>query len=153
MRRLSPALALTALLAAAPAQAENPEGLWLTEKKGVVVKLYECGDALCGQTVWMKKMTYKNGAPRLDAKNPDPALRDRHWCGIEVITDVKPKGDGEWKGGEVYDPKTGETFDFDIKAKGPDRLKVRGYLGVPLLGKSENWTRTDGAGLEFCSGA
>lgn len=141
---------------AAPAHAvdpaTDPTGLWLTEKKGVVVDLYECDGALCGRTVWLKKMTFKNGEPRLDAKNPDPALRDRHWCGIEVITGVKPKGDGAWRGGKVYDPKTGERFDFDIEAT-KTGLKVRGYLGLPLLGKSERWTRADGAGLTLCDGA
>lgn len=149
--------AATIAAAASPAAAEglsSPTGLWLTEKKGVVVDLYECGanGALCGRTVWLKKMTYKNGSPRLDAKNPDPALRDRHWCGIQVISGVKPAGDGEWRRGEVYDPKTGETFDFDIEQTSAG-LKVRGYLGVPLLGKSERWTRADPASIERCDGA
>lgn len=133
------------------AKAASPEGYWLTEKKGVIVKLFSCeGDRLCGQTVWMKRMTFKDGAPRLDAKNPDPALRDRHWCGITPITGLKPKGDGEWGGGEVYDPKTGETFDFKLETRG-DRVKVRGYLGVPLLGKSETWTKADLTDITFCT--
>lgn len=144
---------LPALDHIARAVEDDPTGLWLTEKKGVIVDLYPCGgDRLCGRTVWLKKMTNKDGSPRLDANNPDPALRGRHWCGIEAITDVKAAGDGAWEGGEVYDPKTGKTFDFDIERKG-DSLKVRGYLGVKLLGKSETWTRTDGAGKELCGGA
>ena len=140
------------LLAAVPlldARAATPEGYWLTEKKGVIVKLFDCEGALCGQTVWLKKMTHKDGAPRLDAKNPDPALRDRHWCGITPITGLKAKGDGEWRGGKVYDPKTGETFDFRLETRG-DKVKVRGFLGVPLLGKSETWTKADLAGKDLC---
>ncbi|MEM7525967.1 MAG: DUF2147 domain-containing protein [Pseudomonadota bacterium] len=148
------ALTLAALPALDAAFAGDPTGLWLTQKKGVIVNLYECGDdgALCGRTVWMKRMVNKDGSPRIDAKNPEPSLRSRHWCGIEVISDVKPAGDGAWKGGEIYDPKTGDTFDFDISERG-DGLKVRGYLGLPLLGKSETWTRTDGAGVSLCEGA
>lgn len=143
---------LPTLIAAARADSA-PTGLWLTQKEGVIVDLYECGeDALCGRTVWLKKMTNKDGSPRLDAENPDPALRARHWCGIEVITGAKSVAPGEWKGGEIYDPKTGDTFDFDIETAG-ERLKVRGYLGLPLLGKSETWTRTDAAGLDRCDGA
>lgn len=145
------------LIAVLPALAEYANaspatGLWLTEKKGVIVKIYDCDGALCGQTVWLKKMSFKDGTPRLDAKNPDPSLRDRHWCGIHVIKGVKPKAAGKWEGGKVYDPKTGETFDFDIE-KTSKGLKVRGYLGLPLLGKSEKWTRTDGEGVELCAGA
>lgn len=132
------------------AAAGAPTGLWLTEKEGVIVNLYECGDnALCGRTVWLKKPNWKDGSPRLDTENPDPALRSRPWCGIEVITNVKAAGPGEWEGGEVYDPKSGSSYDFDIEQKG-DRLKVRGYLGFSMLGKSETWTRTDGAGRQLC---
>lgn len=144
------------LLALAPALAPDaraagaPTGLWLTEKEGVIVDLYECGaDALCGRTVWLRKMTNKDGSPRLDTANPDPALRDRHWCGMEVITNVEAAGSGVWEGGEIYDPKSGRFYDFNIETRG-ERLKVRGYLGLPLLGKSETWTRTDAGGKTLC---
>ena len=141
---------LSLLTPGAALATQGPYGLWLTEKKGVIIDVYDCGQALCARTVWLKKMNHKDGAPRLDAKNPDASLRSRHWCGIEVITDVKPAGANQWEGGDIYDPKTGETFSFDMKQTG-DRMKVRGYLGVKLLGKSETWTRTDGAGVTFCS--
>ena len=146
-------LAALLLAVAAPladAFAAPPEGYWLTEKKGVMVRIYDCDGALCGQTVWLKKMNHSDGAPRLDAKNPDPALRDRHWCGITAITGLKQDGEGEWSGGEVYDPKTGETFDFKLETVG-ERVKVRGFLGVPLLGKSETWTKADPATVELCA--
>ena len=143
-------IALLPALAAFGARAGSPEGYWLTEKKGVIVKLYDCGEALCGQTVWLKKMTFSDGAPRLDTKNPDPSLRDRHWCGITAITGLKQAGGGTWEGGEVYDPKTGETFDFKLEDKG-DKVNVRGFLGVPFLGKSETWTRADVTDVSFCA--
>ena len=141
---------MTFLLPSALTAAASPYGLWLTEKKGVIVDVYACGDNLCGRTVWLKKMKFKDGRDRLDAKNPDASLRNRHWCGIEVITGVKPVSATEWEGGDVYDPKTGKTFDFDMEQRG-DKMKVRGYLGVKMLGKSETWTRTDGAGVSLCA--
>ena len=52
-------LAALLLAVAAPladAFAAPPEGYWLTEKKGVMVRIYDCDGALCGQTVWLKKM-------------------------------------------------------------------------------------------------
>ncbi len=141
---------LAFLIPSALTAAASPYGLWMTQKKGVIVDVYACGDALCGRTVWLKKMTRKDGSPRLDARNPDAALRTRHWCGIEVITGVKPVGATKWEGGDVYDPKTGETFSFDMEQHG-DQMKVRGYLGVKLLGKSETWTRTSASGVKLCS--
>lgn len=145
-------IAAVLLLAPGPgaASADDVTGLWLTEKKGIIVDLYECGGGLCGRTVWLKKMFNKDGSPRLDVNNPDEALHDRHWCGMEVITNVRPDGAGKWDDGEVYDPKTGQTFDFEIKKKG-DGLKVRGYLGLKMLGKTENWTRTDADGVTLCT--
>lgn len=153
LRPFLAALAIAALPAidAMTARAGSPEGYWLTEKQGVIVKLYDCGDALCGQTVWLKKMSFSDGSPRLDAKNPNPNLRDRHWCGITAITGLKQAGGGTWEGGEVYDPKTGETFDFKLEQTG-DKVKVRGFLGVPILGKSETWTRANVSDVEFCAG-
>lgn len=145
---------LTAALlsAAAPALAETPPptGLWLTEKQGVIVRLYECGDGeLCGRTVWLKKPNWKDGSPRLDKENPNPALRDRPWCGIEVIKGLKRESESEWDGGAIYDPKTGDTFDFQLK-RTDTGVKVRGYLGAPLLGKSENWTPAPMDAVSFC---
>ncbi len=146
-------IVIAAALCLAPtfggAATPDVQGLWLTEKKGIIVDLYECDGGLCGRTVWLKKMFNKDGTPRRDVNNPDEALHNRHWCGIEVIRNVRPDGDGTWDDGEVYDPKTGQTFDFEIKKKG-DYLKVRGYLGVKLLGKSEIWTRTDAEGVTLC---
>ncbi len=141
---------LTLLIPSALTAAASPYGLWLTQKKGVIVDVYACGDALCGRTVWLKKMKFKDGSDRLDRKNPDEALRARHWCGIEVITGVKPVSATEWEGGDVYDPKTGQTFDFDMEQRG-DKMKVRGYLGVKMLGKSETWTRTSQGDRKLCS--
>ena len=144
-------IALAAILIpSALTAAASPYGLWMTEKKGVIVDVYACGENLCGRTVWLKKMTFKDGRDRLDAKNPNAALRDRHWCGIEVITGVKPVSATEWQGGDVYDPKTGKTFDFDMEQRG-DTMKVRGYLGVKMLGKSETWTRTSAGDRKLCS--
>ncbi|MFV0475382.1 MAG: DUF2147 domain-containing protein [Pikeienuella sp.] len=144
------ALLLATLPAVLEARADAPTGYWLTEKKGIVVNLYECGEgALCGRTVWLKKPRWKDGTLRIDERNPDPALRARPWCGIEVITGLRPDGDGGWTDGLVYDPKTGERFDFDLSPDG-DGLRARGYLGVPALGKKEHWTPADLSGLTLC---
>lgn len=143
------ALLLVTLPAVMEARAEPPSGYWLTEKEGIIVHLYECGDAVCGRTVWLKKPNWKDGSPRIDEKNPDPALRSRPWCGIEVITGLRPDDEGLWSGGLIYDPKTGERFDFDLKPDG-ETMRARGYLGVPLLGKKERWSPADTTGLTLC---
>lgn len=143
------AFALLALPGAAMAE-EPPTGYWLTGKKGVIVNVHECGEnTYCARTVWLKKPNHKDGTLKLDNENPDPALRDRPLCGIEVITGLRPDEEGGWTGGLVYDPKTGKRFDFDMK-RTDEGMHVRGYLGTPLLGKSEDWVKADLTGLELC---
>lgn len=138
-------IALTASGAAGAAPADGGAeilGHWLSEKEKLIVEFYPCGDEICGRIAWLAK-THKDGKLRRDVKNPDPALRDRPWCGIEVIRGLEPEGDGEWEGGHVYDPKRGKTYKLAAEAKGDDRLKLRAYMGIKLLGKTETWTRPD----------
>lgn len=135
--------AVAAPVAAAPAATEAKSailGPWLSEKEKLIVEFYPCGDELCGRIAWMAK-PYKNGELRRDEKNPDPALRDRPYCGIEVIRGLEPEGDGVWEGGHVYDPKRGDTYSLEVKQAGEDRLKLRAYIGLKIFGKTETWTR------------
>lgn len=134
--------AATGAIRPATANSDSPYGLWLTEKKGAMVNVYDCGGALCARTVWLKKPLRKDGSARFDTQNPDPALRSRPWCGIEVITGAKPDGPGEWKRGKFYAVKNGKTYDIDMTMK-KGRMRVRGYLGTPLVGRSEKWSRPD----------
>ena len=137
-------------IVAAPifASASEPDpaailGYWLSDLKKVVVEIYPCEENLCGKIVWLAKPYRRSGEFKRDKRNPDSALRDRGWCGIEVITGLKPKRDDFWKNGRFYYPKKGRTFDVDIKLKDDDRLELRAYLGIRLLGKSEIWTRPE----------
>lgn len=117
-------------------------GPWLSEKEKLIVELYPCGPEVCGRIAWMAK-PYRNGELRRDNQNPDPALRDRPFCGIEVIRGLEPDGDGRWTGGKVYDPKRGASYSLEVRQKGADRLELRAFLGLRFLGKTETWTRPD----------
>lgn len=138
------AVASLAPLAAAPAgsPANAPLlGYWLSGKEKLVLEFYECGAEVCGRIAWLAKPYNSRGTLRRDTKNPDPALRDRPWCGIEVVRGLTPNGDGEWESGKVYDPKGGQTYSLAVKHKGDGRLELRAYVGLKLFGKTEVWTR------------
>jgi len=51
--------------------------------------------------------------------------------------------DGEYVDGYVYNPRNGETYRMKAEATGKTTLKVRGYLGISLLGQSQIWTRAN----------
>lgn len=57
------------------------------------------------------------------------------------MTGASPDGPGKWDGGTGYDPKTGNTYSVSLESDGGDTLKVKGYLTVSLIGRTEVWTR------------
>lgn len=117
-------------------------GKWLTEKGKSVVQVYHCGDAYCGKIIWLKEPLDKQGKEKLDTKNPDKSKRNRKILGLVILTGLKYKGPNKWEGGRIYDPERGKTYKchawFD---KG--KLKLRGYIGFSLIGRTTTWTRKE----------
>ena len=107
------------------------------------MEIRHCGDALCGQVVWLRHPFDENGCELRDVENPDSDLRRRAVVGIELLRDLRPSPDdpGEWSGGEIYDPTSGRSYRAVVEMDGPDRLQVRGYLGIRLLGRTTTWVR------------
>ena len=136
--------AVIALGAGAGVAASDPSaiaGRWLSSKEKVVIELYPCGERLCGDIAWLAKPYRKDGEFKRDARNPDPSLRSRGWCGIQVISGLKNKETDRWKDGKFYYPKQGRSYDLDIAMKSETEIEIRAYLGIPLIGTSEIWTR------------
>jgi uncharacterized protein (DUF2147 family) len=127
---------------ASPAAAGSIEGLWLVENKEAHIRVEQCGENLCARIVWMKEPTDETGRPRLDVNNPDKSLRNRPILGIDLLKEVpaEPDADGLWSG-RIYDPERGRYFRCTLRLDGPDHLRLRGYLGISLLGRTTRWTR------------
>lgn len=123
-------------------------GPWLTEKKGAVIEIYECGEVqdreLCGRIAWLRKPYTDEGGLKRDPENPDPSLRARPLCGIEVFTGLKRSDGNTWSFGRVYNPKDGNQYRAYLDVKNDGTIHIRGYIGIPLIGKSEDWTRPEG---------
>ena len=68
--------------------------------------------------------------------------KDQPVIGMEIIWDMKAKGKN-WKGGRILDPENGKTYKCRIKLK-DDVLEVRGYIGIPTLGRTQKWYRVVG---------
>jgi uncharacterized protein (DUF2147 family) len=75
-----------------------------------------------------------------DVKNPDPKLRERKLKDIVLMWNLRFE-DGEYVDGYCYNPRDGNTYRVKFKLLSATRLRLRGYLGVPLLGQSQEWTR------------
>ncbi|MDB5366937.1 MAG: peptide protein [Rhodospirillales bacterium] len=126
-----------------PAHAETPVGMWLTESGRAAVEVSDCGGGLlCGKIAWLKEAMDETGKPRLDKNNPAAELKSQKLCGLLMVGNFKPTSKpNEWDGGFIYNPEDGKTYSSEMELKSPDVLGVRGYVGIPLFGKSQTWTR------------
>jgi uncharacterized protein (DUF2147 family) len=146
MLRLAAATALLVLALGPMAVADSPApaaplGRWLTESKRGVIEIYRCGEALCGRLVWMIEPV-RRGAPALDDNNPEPALRQRRLCGLTMLGGFRAAEPGHWEEGWIYDPDSGKTYHATLALDG-EALHLRGYVGIPLFGETQTWTRPD----------
>ncbi|HEX2252200.1 MAG TPA: DUF2147 domain-containing protein [Thermoanaerobaculia bacterium] len=146
------ALLVPASLPAADAGADAVLGTWLTEAGDqggrARVEIARRGEEIVGKIVWLEEPTFPAGQPRagqpkVDLENPDAEKRDRPILGLPILTGFTYAGDGEWTGGTIYDPANGKTYKARLHLKGTDTLDVRGYVGVPLLGRTTTWRRVE----------
>lgn len=111
-------------------------GYWSTDA-GSVLHVDHCGDDVC-----IKIMTISKKAPGVvDGHNPDPALRTRPVCQMDIGTGFQLRDPDHGENGRIYDPETGKTYKSVIASDG-NTLSVRGYIGFKAIGRSETWKRT-----------
>lgn len=129
----------------------TPLGRWYVEGGAAQVEIRTCDDELCGRVVWLRSPWDEFGCELRDRFNPDATLRDRAVLGLDILggLSTSPGGDGVWRGGAIYDPASGRTYSCQAELDGPDQLELRGYFGIPLLGRTTRWFRV-GAEEHMC---
>lgn len=152
--RIIGACLCAALLAALPATARCAEaddilGLWDNAEKDAKIRIVRCGEKYCGDIVWLKDSNYPEGSrdgvpgsPYLNHNSPDPKLRREPLLGLRIMRAFS-YADGAWSGGSVYDPKDGQTYRGKMTLASPTRLSLRGYVGIPLFGRTSHWSRAE----------
>ncbi|MFK7941771.1 MAG: DUF2147 domain-containing protein, partial [Paracoccaceae bacterium] len=123
----------------AQAGSDQTHGYWLTENGKAIVQFAECGGSTCGKMVWIAQSRDKSGKLKLDLKNTDNAKRARPLCGLTLVGGLKEKG--KVLDGWIYNPRDGDTYSVNVQPLSPQKLKVRGYVGVELFGSSQVWKR------------
>ena len=129
-------LTLATLATPARAAPPDPTGFWSTGKDQAVVQVYACGAGnLCGALV---------GFPEDSPMAPLPQTWDhRSQCRFVFITGLRPRTRAWF--GTIIDPQNGHHFSAKIRLMSPDRLRLRGYFLMPLLGATRFWARYGGA--------
>lgn len=119
-------------------------GVWKNGEGTGKIQIYKTTSGhYAGKIIWLKEpLDEETGKPKLDKRNPDVSKRTNPTLGL-----VNMKGftydadDKEWNGGEIYDPKNGKKYSCKMELANPNTLKVRGYIGISLIGRTDTWTR------------
>ena len=146
MKNILISLALVAAAGSVLAQS-TPVGLWKTiddetKAEKSYVRVVEAGG------VFTAKVEKVLDPAKADAKcdKCSDERRDQLIQGMTIVKGVKAHADdkGLWDGGEILDPNNGKTYKVRMKpVDGGKRLEVRGYIGAPLLGRTQTWVRIE----------
>lgn len=119
-------------------------GVWYTEEKKSKVKIYREDGTYHGKLIWIRDSLDDQGQPVTDRDNPDPTKRDRPLKGLRLLRDLEwDPGDEQWEEGEVYDPESGNTYSLKAWLQDRDHLKLKGYIGISMLGRTTEWRRAE----------
>ncbi|GAB3039496.1 hypothetical protein GCM10027285_24790 [Oleiagrimonas citrea] len=135
------------LLASLPALAatHSPVGTWKTidddtGQAKAIVQLTEHNGVLEGKILQVLK---SDDGPHPLCKKCDGKRHNQPIEGMTFVWGLTRDGD-EWDGGRILDPKTGKIYKAKMElVDGGQKLKVRGYIGFSLLGRTQIWLRHD----------
>jgi uncharacterized protein (DUF2147 family) len=139
-RTLATLLALSSLSALAQM---TPAGLWQTisDVDGKVtseVRIVEAAGVLSGA---VERALVQSNEPNCDQCTDDRKGKPK--VGLQIIRDVKKvEGKDVWEGGNILDPNNGKIYKLKLTpVEGGKKLEVRGYIGTPMLGRTQTWVR------------
>ncbi len=144
VRTLAAALAA---FAAVPAWAADtsPVGRWVTYSdrthapSGVIEIRFEHG-ALKGTVVQM--LNRPTSQPPAICRKCDGPLKDAPVVGMTILWGLTSSGGASWDHGSILDPNSGDVYSAKLELEnGGQKLLVRGYLGISLLGRTQEWLR------------
>jgi uncharacterized protein (DUF2147 family) len=150
MRPLASAAVLTlaAVLAAPFARARDasPVGLWksiddASGKPTALIRITDNQGELQGKIEKLIRSSGEDQNPK--CSQCQGARKGRPISGMTILSGLRRHGD-EYSGGEILDPKNGKVYKSKLSVhEGGKKLEVRGYVGVPMFGRSQVWLRQD----------
>lgn len=135
---------LAGALPAAWAQA-SPVGLWRTIDDATgqaksLVRITESGGVLSGRVEQV--LDPAKADMRCEACSDE--RKDQPVLGMTILRNVRQEEPGQWGGGDILDPARGKLYKVRLRPEeGGSRLVVRGYIGLPALGRNQTWQRVE----------
>lgn len=148
LRRAALGFSLLLATTLALAQSMTPAGLWKTvddntKKEKSLVRIVESNGVYTGK---VEKIIDPDAPKDAVCKDCTDERKDKPILGMTIIRDIKvdPDDKAVFGGGEILDPNNGKVYKvkLTVSDKGA-RLDVRGYIGVPMLGRTQTWSRVE----------
>ncbi len=132
---------LGVLLLAVATNAQSIFGKWKTiddetKKAKSIVEIYPKEGKAYGKILrLLDESKRKSRCTECEGANKNKLIE-----GLVVLNGLQ-KDDEQWSDGTILDPKTGKTYKCILSLKHPNKLKVRGYIGFSLIGRTQYWER------------
>jgi uncharacterized protein (DUF2147 family) len=146
-KRVIAAFGLALLGGVAQAQS-TPAGLWRTiddetKTEKSLIRITESDGIFTGK---LEKLLDPKTMPDAVCEKCSDDRKDKPLVGMTLIQGVKQSQSDKslWDGGEILDPNNGKTYKVRLTpVDGGKTLSVRGYIGAPLLGRTQTWIRVE----------
>jgi uncharacterized protein (DUF2147 family) len=139
-------VAILLLILATPLAAQGtPIGLWrsisdVDGKPTALVEISKKGGSLSGI---VKEILVPTDSADRFCGHCTGDRKDKPIMGMQIVWDMRPDGDG-WSGGSILDPDNGKIYKGKIwLSDNGKKLIVRGFIGIPLFGRSQTWLRVE----------
>ena len=143
---LSAIFTLGLLFAAQAVAAEtSPVGTWTqvddeTGKPKSIIEITKLNDGTLQGVV--RQVLFSDQGPHPICDKCEGERHNQPVEGMTIMWGVKQTGDNEWSGGQILDPAKGKTYKVKLSLDDHgQKLDVRGYIGMPMLGRTQTWSR------------
>jgi uncharacterized protein (DUF2147 family) len=148
LQRLAVAGFLAAATLSASAQSASPAGVWKTiddntKKEKSFVRIVETNGVFSGK---VEKIVDPDAPKDAVCKDCADERKDQPILGMTIIRNVKASADDKavFEGGDILDPNNGKVYRVRLKLiENGAKLDVRGYIGTPMLGRTQTWVRAE----------
>ena len=129
------------------AQGSDPAiGVWKTiddktNEPSSLIKIEEVNGNLEGTII--KTFTKPNEKPLVYCTLCKDERKDKPILGMKIMTDLKRDKPGVWSDGRILDPEEGEIYRVRVATEDGKKMDVRGYIGIPLLGRTQVWYKAE----------
>jgi hypothetical protein len=129
------------------AQVTDPAvGVWKTiddktNEPSSLIKIDEVNGKLEGTII--KTFPKPNEKPLVYCTLCKDDRKDKPILGMKIMTDLKRDKPGAWSDGRILDPEEGEIYRVKITTEDGKKMDVRGYIGFPLLGRTQVWYKAE----------